>query len=314
MTAVAETKDRLERVGRLVACLLNRVGPVSRADLEKAIPDYVGESGRRRFEDDKAALRRGGVLLRVEEQHGVVSGCELRREDYELPRLDLTDDERLALHLAVGSVDFSTVPWAQLLGTKLGADAAAPIATLAELPGLDLLPGLLDAVTQRQPIGFVYRGEDRAVDPWGVVLKHGRWYLPGFDHLRDDVRVFRVDRIEPNSLVRRDGGPFEVPDGVVPRDLVPDDALVIDAGERRTARIRADRRIAGLLSPAGDITEIAEIAEGSDEVFVEVFVDVEVSYPAAFVSWLLGFGELVVVEDPPELRALVIARLRELAS
>jgi predicted DNA-binding transcriptional regulator YafY len=35
----------------------------------------------------------------------------------------------------------------------------------------------------------------REVDPYGLVV-HGRhWYLVGHDHLRDDVRIFRLDRI-----------------------------------------------------------------------------------------------------------------------
>ena len=307
MTAVAEPKDRLERVGRLLACLLAAPGPVSRDQLEAIFPEYAQESGRRRFEDDKAALRRAGVALRVVEEMGVVVGYELRRADYELAPLDLTDEEELALNLAVRSVDFSTVPWARLVGTKLGLEPTGPVAALAELPGLDLLPALQEAVTRRRRVRFRYRGEEREIDPWGMVLKHGRWYVPGFDHGRGEVRVFRVDRIEPDSLIDGPDDGFEVPDGVVARDLVPDDALVMLAGDRQTARLRADRRVAGLIAPA---TGLAPPDDGADQVVVEV----EVSYSPAFVSWVLGFGELVVVESPPELRDAVVARLRELAS
>ena len=308
MTAVAETSDRLERVGRLLACLLNHDGPVDRDELERAIPLYRGESGRRRFEDDKAALRRGGVALRVVERDGVVVGYELRQEDYELPPLDLTAEELLALHLAVRSVDFSTVAWARLAGMKLGADAVAPVATLAELPGIDLLPMLHDAVARCCRVTFGYRGETRRVEPWGLVLKHGRWYVPGFDRDRDGVRVFRVDRIDPDTVEvdGDEGGAFEVPAGVVPRDLVPDDALVMQPGDRQVARVRADRRVAALLAPGTPWS-------ATDDGDAEVSVDVEVSYPDAFVSWVLSFGELVVVESPPELRAAVVARLQELA-
>ncbi len=39
------------------------------------------------------------------------------------------------------------------------------------------------------------QGTDRDVDPHGLVLHAGRWYLAGWDHLRDDRRTFRLDRI-----------------------------------------------------------------------------------------------------------------------
>jgi proteasome accessory factor C len=42
------------------------------------------------------------------------------------------------------------------------------------------------------------RGElsTRDVDPWGLVAAAGRWYLVGFDHLTDEERMFRADRIK----------------------------------------------------------------------------------------------------------------------
>jgi predicted DNA-binding transcriptional regulator YafY len=290
-----------------MAYLLDRQGPASRADLEALFEEYRGESGRRRFEDDKAALRRGAIPIRTVEHAGSIVGYELRREDYELPTLELTEDERVALNLAMRSVDFSTVPWARMAGTKLGLDDGAPIATMAELPGLHLLPGLHEAVRHRRRVCFSYRGELRVLDPWGLVLKNGRWYVPGFDHDRGGVRVFRIDRIDAGTLEVAEGdAAFEIPADVVPSDLVPGDALVMQPGTHRVARVRADREVASLLVPS---FEPGPDHTAQDEVVVEV----EVTYPDAFVSWVLALGELVVVEDPPDLRDAVVARLEELA-
>ena len=36
---------------------------------------------------------------------------------------------------------------------------------------------------------------ERAIDPYGVVHHRGRWYVVGWCHLRDDVRMFRLDRV-----------------------------------------------------------------------------------------------------------------------
>jgi predicted DNA-binding transcriptional regulator YafY len=35
----------------------------------------------------------------------------------------------------------------------------------------------------------------RQVDPYGLVFHAGKWYLVGHDHLRDEIRTFRLDRI-----------------------------------------------------------------------------------------------------------------------
>jgi predicted DNA-binding transcriptional regulator YafY len=36
---------------------------------------------------------------------------------------------------------------------------------------------------------------ERALDPYGIVFQGGRWYVAGLDHLRSEVRTFRVDRV-----------------------------------------------------------------------------------------------------------------------
>jgi proteasome accessory factor C len=41
---------------------------------------------------------------------------------------------------------------------------------------------------------------ERDVDPWGLVATLGRWYLIAWDHLSEDERMFRVDRIKRAEL------------------------------------------------------------------------------------------------------------------
>lgn len=40
----------------------------------------------------------------------------------------------------------------------------------------------------------------RRVEPYGLVHLNGFWYLPGYCHLRQDVRVFRLDRVRRAEL------------------------------------------------------------------------------------------------------------------
>jgi predicted DNA-binding transcriptional regulator YafY len=65
---------------------------------------------------------------------------------------------------------------------------------------------LADAIRRRRRIRTEYRthaGERsrRELSPHGLVFHAGRWYLAAFDHLRDDLRTFRVDRMRAIALL-----------------------------------------------------------------------------------------------------------------
>ena len=59
---------------------------------------------------------------------------------------------------------------------------------------------LAEAIRRRRRLRTRYRtfsGEEseRELSPHGLVVHSGRWYLAAFDHGRDDLRTFRVDRM-----------------------------------------------------------------------------------------------------------------------
>jgi predicted DNA-binding transcriptional regulator YafY len=59
---------------------------------------------------------------------------------------------------------------------------------------------LADVIRRRRRVRGTYRafsGEEtrRELSPHGLVVHSGRWYLAAHDHLRDDLRTFRVDRM-----------------------------------------------------------------------------------------------------------------------
>lgn len=71
---------------------------------------------------------------------------------------------------------------------------------------------------------------ERDVDPMRVVSLEGRWYLEGWCHRVQDVRLFRLDRIESLEVLDQDGTP---PEQARPRDTgarafqaSPEDTLV----------------------------------------------------------------------------------------
>src|SRR5919206_3013296 len=211
--------DRLERLTNLLAVLLETRRPLTLEEIVERVPGYPPEreSYRRQFERDKATLREIGVPIALEALYAFdqETGYRIHREEYELPALDLTDDERVALNLAVTAVRLEgTGP-----GVGAGRDAllklgglegvAAP--TLAALPDVPALPALFDAYRRRARVTFTYRGGPRRLDPYGILFRNGHWYVVGFDADRDAIRAFRADRIE-SAIETGPGGAFERPD------------------------------------------------------------------------------------------------------
>ena len=123
--------------------------------------------------------------------------------------LRLSPDEALAL-IAAG---------ASLLAVP-GADTAGPLARgldkLASTLGVDpadafdidlghasagVLADVQRATDDHRRVRIAYythsrdQHTERDVDPYRVYAEQGRWYLIGYDHLRGEVRLFRVDRI-----------------------------------------------------------------------------------------------------------------------
>jgi proteasome accessory factor C len=43
----------------------------------------------------------------------------------------------------------------------------------------------------------------RDVDPWGLITALGHWYLVGWDHLAEDERMFRLDRMKDVAITDR---------------------------------------------------------------------------------------------------------------
>ena len=68
-------------------------------------------------------------------------------------------------------------------------------------PGTETTSALVAAVADRRRASIVYRSESgnqwtEDVDPWAVVVRHGRWYLLCYSHRAGAVRAYRIDRIQ----------------------------------------------------------------------------------------------------------------------
>ncbi|NUR91862.1 MAG: WYL domain-containing protein, partial [Nonomuraea sp.] len=158
---------------------------------------------------------------------------------------------------------------------------------------------LVAASADRRRVLVTYRKEsgdewETEVDPWAVVVRHGRWYLLCHSHRAGAVRTYRVDRIRSVQVT---GHAFVPPD-----DLDPVAALEenLGTGWEFRARVSFDAPLAdvapwirppmGRLEPAGD----GCVLVGST------------SNPSMYAQeWLACMPFAFRVEGGPELRAAV---------
>ena len=285
--------DKLERLLNLTAALLHAEIPLTAEELRDRVGGYPDTKAtfRRAFERDKDDLRSMGMPLRVEPVHGVdppVDGYRLDRDEYAGTELAFEADELAALHLATSLVRLDGDDTALV---KLGAAGGnAPTDTVGRVPFNDTLATMIGAAVDRKALAFTYNDVERIVEPWKLSFTRGHWYLSGFDRLRQDQRLYRVDRIEGDVSL---SGPAEAPVGDVnePIDLrgwelgdgpAVEATIVVDADQAAYAR-----HILG---------DVVDQPDGS------VTATLDVRNIDGFRSFVLSFLEHAEILEPADLR------------
>jgi predicted DNA-binding transcriptional regulator YafY len=274
------------------------VAPTSRLlellELLQTQPLATGREIADRLGIDRRTVRRYVAALQaldipVEGQRGVGGGYRIR-PGYRLPPLMLTDDEavvvalglvaarQLGLDTASHPVDGASTKIRRVLPDGLRRQVEALETTLgfttppvagAPVAGRTVLL-LADAVRRRRRVRAGYRSFEgvetrRELSPHGLVIHSGRWYLAAYDHVREDMRTFRIDRMHDAAV--SEGPAAEPPDGfdvvahvsrslarvpwrwevevllalpfeLAARRLPPTLAELIDQGERTLLRMR----------------------------------------------------------------------------
>jgi len=182
------------------------------------------------------ALRLADLGIPVTAERGRYGGYRLL-PGYRLPPLMLTDDEAAAVVIGLLAAERLGQPVAGMataltkiqrgLPTALAERVAALRQTLGftqyqKRPAVTADSGtvltLAHAASQRQRVQIRYRSHaeqesERDLDPYGLVLHSGRWYVTGHDSNSGQVRTFRVDHISGAGLT---GASFALPGGFDP--------------------------------------------------------------------------------------------------
>jgi len=300
--------DKFERLVNLMGTLLQTRIPLTIEEIRTTVSGYGDienfDSFRRTFERDKLDLKEMGaevVLLNVDFGEAGQQGYRILPQDHYLADPGLEPDELAALQLAIETVRLDQETASLGLRHLGGREMTAVSTDLdADLPNSPHLGAATDAVRRQRTLGFRYGGVDRVVEPYRVGLIDGRWYLGGWDRLRDAHRTFRVDRIEGALTVGNDHE-FEPPE--VANQLRLDPWRFGDGEPVRTS-VHFDR---GHVERA-----MAEFGSGTVWTLQDdggVVGELDVTSPDAFRSVVLSFGDHAEVTDPPEVRADIIGFL-----
>jgi predicted DNA-binding transcriptional regulator YafY len=172
----------------------------------------VSERAARRY---VAILREAGIP--IESVRGRYGGYHLGR-GVRLPPLMFSSAEAVGLIMAVldghhdasdpsGSVGSAFGKIVRALPAPVGAQVDAIRRTTAPAPDRGAARpdpttamALVQACSDRRRVRLHYRPEARGewsaeVDPWAVVVRHGRWYLLCWSHAVNAQRAYRIDRV-----------------------------------------------------------------------------------------------------------------------
>ena len=280
---------------------------------------------------DRAARRYIAILreadIPIESTPGPYGGYRLGR-GIRLPPLVFTAAEALGLVMAVLEGSHAAADGADPVGAALGKiiralpeNVGRPAATMrqhvlaapdrgAVRPAGETTSALVAAVAAQRRVRIGYRSEAgrqwaEDVDPWAVVVRHGRWYLLCHSHRARAVRAYRIDRIQ--SAVTG-SGQFRAPVDLDYADLLEqhlgagwefEAKVVFDAPYEQAARYV--RPTMGRLERTGD--EGRCVLTGTT------------SNPAMYAGeWLAAIPIRFHVEGGPELRAAVAALTERLTA
>jgi len=195
------------------------VGPVGRALLAleaiQAAPGITGARLAARLGVTDRAARRYVAVLReagipVESVSGPYGGYRIGRGARIPPLMFSTPEAVMAVlqgwHGSVEADHPAATALAKILRVLPAATAAAAEAMRgvqaqnpgdrAAMPDAELTVTITQACENRKRIRVTYRtGTRMLLEPWAVVVRHGRWYLLGWLPDADARRVLRLDRI-----------------------------------------------------------------------------------------------------------------------
>jgi proteasome accessory factor B len=302
---------KIERLINLTIALLATKRYLTKSEIFRSVEGYEGsaETKERMFERDKDDLRTLGIEIEVgsfDPLFNDEAGYRIKQEKYQLDLGPITSTEISLLSLAAqawqGASFDEAAQKALLKLNSMGVPSdslSLPTAAHKISDGGGDLPLITKAIAEQQLITFTYVDsqldrETRKVVPIGLSSRSGFWYLSGVDQDIQEIRTFRIDRIDGEIIASKGPKDFETPHSFDPENVFDGNATqsfaIVDVRKGKGISLRA---LASSYQSLGEW----------DQLKLPIY-DLK-----TLASMILWHGVDAYVQEPLELRELIVAQL-----
>ena len=358
---MAKDTEKLIRQLSLISYLMAERRPVTALEIRRDVEGYSGmneDAFARRFYADRAELESLRIQLTVERPADGAAEQEnysLRPENFHLSPIAFTDKELAALQTSLSLLDgefayaeplrlaLQQITWGRPSPLKAPEQCSVALGITASAGGHELsarLAKVETAIFRNKTILFDYytmeRDEvgPRRVDPYHLLFQGGQFYLLGYSHEREAIRVFRLSRIRGKvSYATKAEHDFRRPQDFDPRSYA--NRADWQLGEQQgVAEILVSERIAwqierhfgryGEIRSSAEARPDGELEDGTEadldggagagepdtgaRVFLTPYATVR-----GIISWVLGLGAHARLLGPAQLTDELERRLELLA-
>ena len=316
---MAKDTEKLIRQLSLISFLMAERRPVSALEIKQDVEGYSqmnDEAFARRFYADRAELDSLGIHLKVDkpaEGYYEAENYSLPPENFYLPAIEFTDEELGALRMSLSLLDgefayaeplrlaLQQLSWGKPSPFDAPEERSVALAVTAGAGGRGLsqrLSKVETAIFRRKTILFEYytigrdAEEKRKVDPYHLLYRGGQFYLIGYSHERDDMRVFRVSRIRGKvGYASKAEHDFNRPEEFDPRSTPR--ARTGSSATPSAARASGSRTGSTGWRCATSATPATCPSRDGGVIFETDYAD-----SRQMVSWVLGLGEQARILEP----------------
>lgn len=228
---------------------------------------------------------------------------------YKLDKTVLTEKELLAIFAGLKSIDsISRTAYRQVLIEKFSdgkntiwAEQDKILIDLASwyqdsLP--DKIESIKETILKQQIVSFLYyseKGESkRIIEPYLIVFKWSTWYLYGYCLVKNDYRLFKLNRLWDLQNTRTTYEPRKIP------EKEPNFECYFQAGKINLVAL-FDTDVKYRL-----IEEYGKECVTVDDKTGKLLFQKNFSNPEYLIQWLLSFGDTVRIIEPQEIQTKII--------
>ena len=306
---------KIERLINLTIALLATTRYLTKSEIFRKVDGYEGsaETKERMFERDKDDLRTLGIVIEVgsfDPLFNDEAGYRIKSEHYQLDLGPVTPTDISLLSLAADAwqgAAFADATQTALLKLNAMGVPADPINIPGFTPKLSNstkeLEIITNAIAQSDFLHFSYLSntlmtEIRTIVPIALSNRTGFWYVSGVDQDIQEVRTFRLDRIQGDMTSSKNKDPFEFPAGFELNEAEMGAISTFALIDVRKGKGHSLRNLA---------VSVVDLGEW-DQIKVPLFNSHSL---AAEILW---HGDDVFVQEPAELRDLIVEHLEVLLS